>query len=170
MEEMLKTWKEPVPGSIDTRPVFLPEVTRPIENALIKARTSAIQAHQEYARQQQPQGKNRAVPSPVPFRNTATPPLQHPNMAGSQFSGSQYPPPYGAQQVWPFTSLNDSITNHSQQQNPAQYQPPPASTQPWQPQPAQSRGYGVHEDNIDTLNSDIARLIAAAKKIGRAHV
>lgn len=50
MEEMLKTWKEPVPGSIDTRPVFLPEVTRPIENSLIKARTSAIQAHQEYTR------------------------------------------------------------------------------------------------------------------------
>ncbi|KFX94858.1 hypothetical protein O988_06113 [Pseudogymnoascus sp. VKM F-3808] len=154
MEEMLKTWKEPVPGSIDTRPVFLPEVTRPIENALIKARTSAIQAHQEYARSQQPVNKNRAVPSPVPFRNTATPPLQHPtppfgqqpNTAGNQYPGSQYPPPYGAQQ----------------QQQPAQYQPPPA-TQPWQPQPAQSRGYGVLDDNIDTLNSDIARLIAAAK-------
>ncbi|KFZ06444.1 hypothetical protein V501_07407 [Pseudogymnoascus sp. VKM F-4519 (FW-2642)] len=145
MEEMLKTWKEPVPGSIDTRPVFLPEVTRPIENALIKARTSAIQAHQEYARQQQPlAGKNR--PSPVPFRNTATPPLQHPNMAGNQYPGSQYPPPYGNQQ----------------QQQPGQYQPP-AATQPWQPQPAQSRGYGVLDDNIDTLNSDIARLITAAK-------
>ncbi|KFY73211.1 hypothetical protein V499_06694 [Pseudogymnoascus sp. VKM F-103] len=145
MEEMLKTWKEPVPGSIDTRPVFLPEVTRPIENALIKARTSAIQAHQEYARQQQPlAGKNR--PSPVPFRNTATPPLQHPNMAGNQYPGSQYPPPYGNQQ----------------QQQPAQYQPP-AAAQPWQPQPAQTRGYGVLDDNIDTLNSDIARLITAAK-------
>ncbi|ELR01712.1 hypothetical protein VC83_00943 [Pseudogymnoascus destructans] len=146
MEEMLKTWKEPVPGSIDTRPVFLPEVTRPIENALIKARTSAIQAHQEYSRQQQPlAGKNR--PSPVPFRNTATTPLQHPNMGGNQYPGSQYPPPYGAQQ----------------QQQPAQYQPPPAATQPWQPQPVQSRGYGVLDDNIDTLNSDIARLITAAK-------
>ncbi|KFY18901.1 hypothetical protein V493_08271 [Pseudogymnoascus sp. VKM F-4281 (FW-2241)] len=157
MEEMLKTWKEPVPGSIDTRPVFLPEVTRPIENALIKARTSAIQAHQEYARsQQQPISKNRAVPSPVPFRNTATPPLQNPsqpfgqqqNMGAGQYSGSQYPATYGAQQ---------------QQQQPAQYQPPPAATQPWQSQPAQSRGYGVLDDNIDTLNSDIARLITAAK-------
>ncbi|OBT67968.1 hypothetical protein VE03_02440 [Pseudogymnoascus sp. 23342-1-I1] len=146
MEEMLKTWKEPVPGSIDTRPVFLPEVTRPIENALIKARTSAIQAHQEYARQQQPLGgKNR--PSPVPFRNTATPPLQNPNMPGNQYPGSQFPPPYGAQQ----------------QQHPAQYQPPPATTQPWQPQPAQARGYGVPDDSIDTLNSDIARLITATK-------
>ena len=159
---MLKTWKEPVPGSIDTRPVFLPEVTRPIENALIKARTSAIQAHQEYARQQQPlAGKNR--PSPVPFRNTATPPLQHPNMGGNQYPGSQYPPPYGAQQVCPFTPLDDPVADHSQQQQPAQYQPPPAATQPWQPQPAQSRGYGVLDDNIDTLNSDIARLITAAK-------
>ncbi|KFY08795.1 hypothetical protein V492_05905 [Pseudogymnoascus sp. VKM F-4246] len=163
MEEMLKTWKEPVPGSIDTRPVFLPEVTRPIENALIKARTSAIQAHQEYARsqQQQPSGKNRAVPSPVPFRNTATPPL-HPNMAGNQYPGSQYPAPYGAQQVRTFTPLDDSVADRSQQQQPAQYQPPPATAQPWQPQPGQSRGYGM-DDNIDTLNSDIARLIAAAK-------
>lgn len=119
MEEMLKTWKEPVPGSIDTRPVFLPEVTRPIENALIKARTSAIQAHQEYARSQQQQqpGKNRAVPSPVPFRNTATPPLQHPNMAGNQYPAPQYPTPYGAQQVWPFASIDDSQTNYMSSSN-----------------------------------------------------
>lgn len=157
MEEMLKTWKEPVPGSIDTRPVFLPEVTRPIENALIKARTSAIQAHQEYARQQQPQGKNR--PSPVPFRSTATPP----NIPGNQYAGSQFPPPYGAQQVCPSTSLDASLTDHPQQQHPAQFQSPPATTQPWQPQPAQARGYGVLDDSIDTLNSDIARLITATK-------
>ncbi|KAG9231019.1 hypothetical protein BJ875DRAFT_506952 [Amylocarpus encephaloides] len=57
MDEMLKTWKEPVPGALDSRPVFPRDVTSPIENALIKARTSALQAHNEYLqsqRQQQP--------------------------------------------------------------------------------------------------------------------
>ena len=46
LDEMLKTWKEPVPGSLDTRPVFPPEITRSIESALIKARTAALQ-HQQ---------------------------------------------------------------------------------------------------------------------------
>ncbi|EAW07988.1 putative mRNA cleavage factor complex component Pcf11 [Aspergillus clavatus NRRL 1] len=51
LDEMLKTWKEPVPGSLDTRPVFPPEITRSIESALIKARTAALQ--QQQARSQQ---------------------------------------------------------------------------------------------------------------------
>lgn len=46
LDEMLKTWKEPVPGSLDTRPVFPPEITRNIESALIKARTAALQQEQ----------------------------------------------------------------------------------------------------------------------------
>ena len=46
LDEMLKTWKEPVPGSLDTRPVFPPEITRSIESALIKARTAALQQEQ----------------------------------------------------------------------------------------------------------------------------
>lgn len=46
LDEMLKTWKEPVPGSLDTRPVFPPEITRSIESALIKARTAALQQQQ----------------------------------------------------------------------------------------------------------------------------
>ncbi|KAK0127641.1 hypothetical protein ONS96_007165 [Cadophora gregata f. sp. sojae] len=73
MVEMLRTWKEPVPGSMDTRPVFPAEVTRPIENALIKARTSFLQAHQEHTRGQAP-GRGRPGPSPAPYRQTPTPP------------------------------------------------------------------------------------------------
>ncbi|KAJ5476971.1 hypothetical protein N7539_007115 [Penicillium diatomitis] len=46
LDEMLKTWKEPVPGSLDTRPVFPPDITRSIESALIKARTAALQQEQ----------------------------------------------------------------------------------------------------------------------------
>ena len=101
MEEMLKTWKEPVPGSIDTRPVFPPEVTRPIENALIKARTSAVQAQQEQLRsQQQFMGRGRPL-SATPYRETSTPPGQHPSQPvmqtsqgyGTNFGQQQYPPP-----------------------------------------------------------------------------
>ncbi|KAL5615117.1 hypothetical protein BROUX41_005176 [Berkeleyomyces rouxiae] len=47
MEEMLRTWKQPVPGSIDTRPVFPLEVVQPIEDALMKASASAFQAQQK---------------------------------------------------------------------------------------------------------------------------
>jgi len=108
MDEMLKTWKEPVPGSIDTRPVFPPEVTRPIENALIKARTSAVQAQQEQLRsQQQFMGRGRPSGSPAPYAQVPTPPQGPPGVApgvarqamqgapgyNTNYSQQQYPPP-----------------------------------------------------------------------------
>lgn len=96
MEEMLKTWKEPVPGSIDTRPVFPVEVTRPIENALIKVRTLALQASQDNARNQQ-QLLSRGRPNATPvYRDTPTPP--------NAMRQSQYAPPPHPQ-----------LTNHNQQ-------------------------------------------------------
>jgi len=76
LDEMLKTWKEPVPGSLDSRPVFPVEVTRTIENALIKARTAAVQLQQQQAKSQQEmlaRSRPTATP-PVPWRNTPTPP------------------------------------------------------------------------------------------------
>lgn len=79
MEGMLKTWKERVPGSIDPRPVFPIETVRPIETALLKAKTAAIQ-HQRHV---QPQGA---------FRGTATPP-QH---------NGQFAPPPGQHPQQPF--------------------------------------------------------------------
>lgn len=76
LDEMLKTWKEPVPGSLDPRPVFPVETTRPIENALIKARTLAVQQQQQQARTQQ-EMLSRSRPTATPpstWRNTPTPP------------------------------------------------------------------------------------------------
>ncbi|CAK3865194.1 related to mRNA cleavage factor complex component Pcf11 [Lecanosticta acicola] len=61
MDQMLKTWKEPVPGSIDPRSVFPVDTVRPIENALIKAKTAALQSSR---------------PPNAAYRGTATPP-QH---------------------------------------------------------------------------------------------
>jgi pre-mRNA cleavage complex 2 protein Pcf11 len=102
MDEMLKTWKEPVPGSMDPRPVFPADITRPIENALIKAKTSFVQAHQEHLRNQQQQlGRGRGTASPAAYRDTPTPPNAYrpppPNTAapayGSNYPPQQYPPP-----------------------------------------------------------------------------
>lgn len=84
LEEMLQTWKEPVPGSIDTTPVFPADVVKPIENALIKARTSALQAQQEQMRSQM---RSRGGRPPVPgYRATPTPPN-----ARQPFSQPLYP-------------------------------------------------------------------------------
>jgi pre-mRNA cleavage complex 2 protein Pcf11 len=94
LDEMLKTWKEPVPGSLDTRPVFPPEITRNIENALIKARTAALQ--QQQARSQQDVlGRNRGTATPPGWKNTPTPP-QPPHYPTS--SGASYGHPANVQQ------------------------------------------------------------------------
>lgn len=139
MVEMLKTWKEPVPGSMDTRPVFPPEVTRPIENALIKARTSFLQAHQEQTRNQQSaMGRGRPIPSSTPFRETPTPPNNYrppPQTAPgyvSNYPTQQYPAPIPVQQYAP-----------QQAPAPQQYlnqQVPPNGQQ----YPSQQNGYQSH--------------------------
>lgn len=96
LDEMLKTWKEPVPGSLDPRPVFPAETIRPIENALIKARTAAVQAQQQQQSrsQQEMMARSRPMTTPNPqWRSTPTPP---------QARGPYYPPPpqvYGQQGV-----------------------------------------------------------------------
>ncbi|KAH6603944.1 mrna cleavage factor complex component pcf11 [Trichoderma cornu-damae] len=84
MEEMLKTWKDPVPGSMDTRPVFSHELVRPIENALMKARAASM-----------PQQAQSAIPgrprsAMFPHRNTPTPPGM-PAALGSYGSGVPLP-------------------------------------------------------------------------------
>ncbi|KAL3477998.1 hypothetical protein BJX99DRAFT_116754 [Aspergillus californicus] len=91
LDEMLKTWKEPVPGSLDTRPVFPSDVTRSIENALIKARTAALQQQQARG----PDVFNRGrVATPPGWTNTPTPPqnpIRYPP-PGRTGSANGYPP------------------------------------------------------------------------------
>lgn len=83
MEGLLRTWKQPVPESLDTRPVFPPEVTREIENALIKYRTVAIQHQQQQARSQKQHISPlpSRIPSETPWRNTPTPPQSSANLS-----------------------------------------------------------------------------------------
>ena len=72
---MLKTWKNPVPGSIDTRPVFPAEVTKGIEKALIQARTQALQQQQQQQRSQHDLLRRRPVSTAsAGYRDTSTPP------------------------------------------------------------------------------------------------
>jgi pre-mRNA cleavage complex 2 protein Pcf11 len=77
MEEMLRTWKEPVPGSMDSRPVFSHRLVQPIENALLKARAATMS---------QPGMMPGRPRSAVPHRDTPTPP------------GMRFPPGHPAQQ------------------------------------------------------------------------
>ncbi|KAI5367717.1 putative VHS domain, CID domain, protein PCF11 [Septoria linicola] len=100
MDAMLRTWKEPVPGSIDPRPVFPRETVQPLENAMIKARAAL-----EKIRQAQ-----------VPFQGTATPP-QH---------NGQYarPPAHMPQPTYPNYGTPQPTPQQSQ---PFSYQPPLAN-------------------------------------------
>lgn len=89
LDEMLKTWKEPVPGSLDTRPVFPADVTRSIENALIKARTAALQQQQQTRGPQEKFGRARATATPPgAWRNTPTPPQVAQHRNGPQYSSN----------------------------------------------------------------------------------
>ncbi|KAB5585878.1 hypothetical protein GE09DRAFT_42926 [Coniochaeta sp. 2T2.1] len=168
MDEMLKTWKEPVPGSIDTRPVFPPDVVRPIENALIKARTTALQAQQESIRGQQALLSGRRQQPPPPYRETPTPPGFRPGSHQPLAYGQHPPPgmnghPQGPpiQQSYPILSNNTPQPQYASRSTPQAgypgYQPPPAPDAYHQQQPPQA---GL---SIDKLKNDIQQLIAAAK-------
>ncbi|KAH7015510.1 DNA replication ATPase [Ilyonectria destructans] len=86
MEEMLRTWKEPVPGSMDSRPVFTHELVRPIENALMRARAASM------PQQGIMPGRARSA---MPHRDTPTPPGMRGNGAPQGYPAQQYPPQNG---------------------------------------------------------------------------
>lgn len=114
MDEMLKTWKEPVPGALDSRPVFPRDVTSPIENALIKAKTSAVQAHNEFLRNQQ-QHRGRPSVGSIPHRETPTPPNYR------QQPPSNIPPPPNNYRQQPPAAIPTP---------PTIYRPPPPTALP----------------------------------------
>lgn len=105
LDEMLKTWKEPVPGSLDTRPVFPPDVTRSIENALIKARTAALQQQQTRGPQDKFGRGHAAATPPGGWRNTPTPPQAAP----------QHPPAINHRNTPQYASNGQSHGNHTPQ-------------------------------------------------------
>lgn len=165
MEEMLKTWKDPVPGSMDTRSVFSHELVRPIENALMKARAASM-----------PQGAipGRPRPGMMPHRNTPTPP----GMRGPQGQGAYPPPGYpvhnggqgqypGQQTVSIFErAMNTTAAKSSKAPIYSNTTPQPAGPGqgPYQPPAGQQYATGSTGISVDKLNHDIQNLIAATKQ------
>ncbi|KAL1955617.1 hypothetical protein VTO42DRAFT_8350 [Malbranchea cinnamomea] len=140
LDEMLKTWKEPVPGSLDPRPVFPPEITRSIENALIKARTAALQQQQARS-QQDPLNRNRGT-TPPSWRSTPTP---------TQAAG-RYPPYVNAQN----TATNGQ---HYAAEAYSQYPHQQPYGHPYQSPPQPPQG----PVDLGALQRDIDNLIASAR-------
>ena len=170
MDEMLKTWKEPVPGSISTKSVFPPEHVRPIEHALVAFRQAAYAANQNsFQGQQQLLRGNRA---PIPPRDTPTPPNVRPlsQPAGPHSQQQPFPGPNGhppqhmdpamtQQQPYPMRPHHDpSLIQHR-----APPQAPPLAV----PMPTAMDQLSRHAPagvSIDKLRDDIQQLIIVEKK------
>ncbi|KAI4600519.1 hypothetical protein KJ359_000874 [Pestalotiopsis sp. 9143b] len=154
MHEMFKTWKEPIPGSIDRRPVFSPEVTQPIEAALIKATASG----NEQVRRMQ-QGRP-GPPQGIPYRETSTPPGVRPPSQMNGYPNNTTPAsmnghPYGLPAQQP-------MGQYPYQSHSAQSTPQPPNMPGFQP-PSYG-GYGVPSQpmiSVDALKDDIQNLITA---------
>ncbi|KAL8690039.1 MAG: hypothetical protein Q9218_004424 [Villophora microphyllina] len=146
LDEMVKTWKEPVPGSTNLRPVFPPETTRPIETALIRFRTIAVQSAQQDQRQQRPSMTshnmmNPSYPMAAPqaqWRDTATP--QQGNGYYQQPNAQTYPQTNGYPQVRKCITEGIITLTSSQRppypdynQNPPAQPTPPIYQAPYQP-------------------------------------
>ncbi|KAK4240285.1 protein PCF11 [Achaetomium macrosporum] len=166
MDEMLKTWKEPVPGSISTKPVFPIEQVRPIENALMAARSAAFAATQNSYQGQQQLLRGR---QPVPSRETPTPPTgrpyqpppqqpPYPGPNGHQPGAAPVQPPYPAHPV----NGTSHVIPHRTTPQPA---PPAGPYPPYQQQPALGQVYGAPQQgiSIDKLKDDIQQLIVVEK-------
>lgn len=147
MEAMLKTWKEPVPGSMDPRPVFPPDTVRPIENALMKAKTAVLQ-NQRYAQ-------------PV-YRNTPTPPQYgHQPIPAPGYGQNPHHAQFNGQQVRSidpnFTSCNALTSSQQmmqQQQHMPQFQAQPSSSAYRQSTPVQSG------NDVESIKTETASLIS----------
>lgn len=144
LEEMLHTWKQPVPNSSSTSPVFSSEVTRKIDNALIKARTVALQTQQKQMKQaQDPKGYNRpGVPTPPPPQYRGTPPVM--NGAAQQYPNGQA-----------YEYSQNGLGAYNRSTPPANHHLTPSAGMSQQLPPVAS---------VDSLHSDISGLIETSQK------
>ncbi|RMZ91204.1 hypothetical protein DV736_g1567, partial [Chaetothyriales sp. CBS 134916] len=143
LEEMLRTWREPVPGSSTTTPVFPLSSTQSIVDNLTKLRSAAGPPPQRY---QQTPLPSRTTPLPTyDYRSTSTPPQSLPTR------------PQTSQQL-PTTPLPVSQATQATQQ--------PFHTQQWQQphyqtfQPNQPPSNNV---DLSRLHTDIDDLTTDAK-------
>lgn len=147
---MLKTWKEPVPGSLDTRPVFPPEITRGIESALIKARTAALQQQQSRV---QPDIRGRSQVSTPPRWTNSPTMLQNRQQIPGNFQQQNGQAP-GGYQAW--VSDINFVDSFRQRLTKLKYQD--------NSHPALSTPTPQRQDvDLAGLNRDIEGLITAAR-------
>ena len=171
MDEMLKTWKSPIPGAVDTRPVFPGPITKRIEDALIRARTVALKHDQNNALAYLQKRPLSAVGTQQ-WRNTPTPPqpaIGYPPPNTSQYS-QQIPPGYPQMPI-PGYPNGAAPGQYYQQAGPppgyGQYQQPSqphpsASPFPQYPNPQQPPAYQApvaSGHDLQLLNQDIEQLI-----------
>ncbi|KAI1766588.1 hypothetical protein GGR53DRAFT_464262 [Hypoxylon sp. FL1150] len=168
MDEMLRTWKEPVPGSLDTRPVFSPDITRPIENALLKVRTITLESQQRS--QQQLLGRGRPMnqgTQGMPYRETPTPPNAHAQPQLNGYPQTSAPGVSGPSYAHQSHQAPVNYPPHLNQQTyPARSTPQPTPTpMAYQHQHHQLGSFGVPQAgiSIDALKDDIHRLIGASQ-------
>ncbi|EXJ80078.1 hypothetical protein A1O3_08364 [Capronia epimyces CBS 606.96] len=115
LEEMLKTWREPVPGSLSPTPVFPHASTQSIVDSLNKFRSPMPAATRYQSPHIQPTPA-RALVDPR-YRHTPTPPQSFPPLASGLASNTRSP---GLQPEIP--------------QPPYTQTPPPSFSQPYPPQ------------------------------------
>ncbi|KAL7274343.1 mRNA 3' end processing factor [Rhizina undulata] len=174
LEEMLTTWKHPVPNSSSSNPVFASEVTRKIDNALIKARTAALQHQQKQMKTtQEARSFNRsAVPTPPPqqYRNTPPPPSNGttPYSNGQGFEYSNGLGPYNGNPVGGNKSQvhYKSSVSYSTANQPVINPPQTPVGIPQLPLqvPSQPPSLAPAVGSVDKLHSDIASLIESSQK------
>ncbi|KAI9669900.1 MAG: hypothetical protein M1831_006935 [Alyxoria varia] len=153
MEAVLKTWKLPPPKSMETRPVFKPNTTAPIENALEKARLAFLK-HQSNTPHMQRQ------PHALPPRPTATPHASWgaPNGSAPSMVGAPVPP-------IPNSNYPGHPPNgYPYQQAPIHPQPPQSngSTVPLHHHPAPHQ-WAPHPEELRKVRVDLENLIARTK-------
>ncbi|KAL1643978.1 mRNA 3' end processing factor [Diplodia intermedia] len=144
LEGLLRTWKQPVPESMDTRPVFPVDITRAIDNMLLKYKTVIAQQQQNQPRAAGPfPGPDpRATHSPFPPGSAAR---QSPAQNGMPF----HPPPMPARQSpAPAITLPFGMPPQAYRNSPVQ------SGTPFAPPAAPS---------LEKIQGDVERLIVAAK-------
>ncbi|EXJ61108.1 hypothetical protein A1O7_05261 [Cladophialophora yegresii CBS 114405] len=165
LEEMLKTWREPVPGSLSTTPVFPIASTQTIVDSLNKFR-SATPGGNRY--QSTPiQGQPARVASVQPYRHTPTPPQSLPQLPPSLAAQVRSPQPQVAVPQRPYTQTPTVSYDLSYPPQPAPtpyFQPPPLVQTPHYPPPAPQPGFlGGSSVNLQKLHANIDDLTTDAK-------
>ena len=166
LEEMLKTWREPVPGALSPTPVFPIASTQSIVDSLNKFR-AATPGPNRY--QSTPlQGQPARVASAQPYRHTPTPPQSLPQFVPNVPSHIRSPQPQFTATQPPYDQTPPVSYGQPYAPQPAPtpyYQPPPPQQTPQYPPPPTPQPAPVPGGAVDLqkLHADIDDLTTDAK-------